>query len=51
MSSIQPDRFHKLVKQDIKKADLLLIMGTSLQVQPVSLIPEVSLPSIIYQLR
>ncbi|KAG7343400.1 silent information regulator protein Sir2 [Nitzschia inconspicua] len=35
-----PDRFHRLVQQDIPKADLLLVMGTSLQVAPVSLIPD-----------
>ena len=36
----QPDRFHKLLRQDVNEADLLLIMGTSLQVSPVSLIPN-----------
>ena len=35
-----PDRFHKLLKKDIPKADLLLVMGTSLQVAPVSMIPD-----------
>mmetsp|Transcript_37511 Transcript_37511/g.90993 ORF Transcript_37511/g.90993 Transcript_37511/m.90993 type:complete len:192 (+) Transcript_37511:2882-3457(+) len=35
-----PDRFHKLLRKDVKEADLLLIMGTSLQVAPVSLIPN-----------
>jgi len=35
-----PNRFHRLVKQDMKKADLLLVMGTSLQVAPVSMIPS-----------
>jgi len=35
-----PDRFHRLLKQDIPKADLLLVMGTSLNVAPVSMIPE-----------
>lgn len=29
-----PDRFHKLVKQDFPKCDLLIIMGTSLKVYP-----------------
>jgi NAD-dependent SIR2 family protein deacetylase len=33
-----PDRFHNLLPKDIAKADLLLIMGTSLQVAPVLLI-------------
>lgn len=37
---LQPDRFHRLLKTDMKQADLLLIMGTSLQVAPVSLIPN-----------
>jgi NAD-dependent SIR2 family protein deacetylase len=35
-----PARFHRLLKDDIKKADLLLVMGTSLQVAPVSMIPD-----------
>jgi hypothetical protein len=34
-----PDRFHRLLQEDLPKADLLLVMGTSLQVAPVSLIP------------
>jgi len=29
-----PSRYHKLVKQDTKKADLLIVMGTSLMVGP-----------------
>ncbi|KAL7520829.1 hypothetical protein ACHAWX_005532 [Stephanocyclus meneghinianus] len=35
-----PSRYHRLVKQDTKKADLLLVMGTSLMVGPVNMIPE-----------
>jgi NAD-dependent SIR2 family protein deacetylase len=35
-----PNRFHKLVQPDLQQADLLLILGTSLQVAPVSMIPE-----------
>jgi len=35
-----PDRFHRLLKKDIPKADLLLVMGTSLKVAPVSMIPN-----------
>ena len=35
-----PDRFHKLLRMDVLKADLLLVMGTSLQVAPVSMIPN-----------
>mmetsp|Transcript_17608 Transcript_17608/g.24769 ORF Transcript_17608/g.24769 Transcript_17608/m.24769 type:complete len:357 (-) Transcript_17608:706-1776(-) len=35
-----PSRFHKLLRKDLAKTDLLLIMGTSLMVAPVSLIPE-----------
>ena len=34
-----PARFHKLLRPDVQKAELLLVMGTSLQVAPVSLIP------------
>ena len=32
--------YHNTLEQDIKKCDLLLIMGTSLQVEPVSSIPK-----------
>ena len=35
-----PDRFHKLLRTDVQKADFLLVMGTSLQVAPVSMIPN-----------
>jgi len=35
-----PDRFSKLIKKDVRNADLLLVMGTSLKVAPVSMIPE-----------
>jgi NAD-dependent SIR2 family protein deacetylase len=44
-----PDRFHQLLKKDLKQADLLLIMGTSLQVAPVSQIPNmVSCPRVLF---
>eukprot|EP00808_Paulinella_micropora_P014381 g65123.t1 len=29
-----PDRFHRLIREDFPKCDLLIVMGTSLQVQP-----------------
>jgi len=35
-----PTRFSKLLHKDLKNTDLLLVMGTSLMVTPVSLIPE-----------
>lgn len=35
-----PDRYSRLLRKDLGKADLLLIMGTSLMVAPVSLIPQ-----------
>lgn len=35
-----PVRFGKLLHHDLNSADLLIVMGTSLQVTPVSLIPE-----------
>lgn len=35
-----PHKFHTALPRDMKQADLLLIMGTSLQVAPVSLIPN-----------
>jgi NAD-dependent SIR2 family protein deacetylase len=35
-----PDRFHKLVKKDVRDADLLIVMGTSLMVSPVCQIPD-----------
>lgn len=35
-----PDRFHRLVKKDVREADLLIVMGTSLMVAPVCQIPD-----------
>lgn len=35
-----PDRFHALLSKDVEKADLCIIMGTSLQVPPTAYIPE-----------
>jgi len=35
-----PGRYHKLVKRDTKKADLLIVMGTSLMVGPVNMLPD-----------
>jgi NAD-dependent SIR2 family protein deacetylase len=35
-----PDRFHSLWRGDTKSADLCLILGTSLQVAPVSMLPD-----------
>lgn len=35
-----PDRFSHLLPRDLEKADLMLVMGTSLQVAPVSMIPS-----------
>lgn len=35
-----PSKYHIMVKQDVKKADLLIVMGTSLMVGPVNMIPE-----------
>lgn len=35
-----PSRFHRLLKPDMTKADLLIVLGTSLMVAPVSMIPE-----------
>lgn len=35
-----PERFHSLVGKDAAKADLCIVMGTSLQVAPVSMIPD-----------
>ena len=35
-----PARYMRLLPRDLKEADLLLIMGTSLQVAPVSMIPD-----------
>ena len=34
-----PERFHSLHEADVRVADLLIVMGTSLQVQPVSNLP------------
>lgn len=35
-----PERFHSLLSPDLRKADLCLVLGTSLQVAPVSMIPD-----------
>jgi len=35
-----PDRFHALLKNDKHYADLMIVLGSSLKVAPVSLIPE-----------
>jgi NAD-dependent SIR2 family protein deacetylase len=35
-----PERFHTLLSQDVEEVDLLLVIGTSLQVAPVSHIPQ-----------
>mmetsp|Transcript_15082 Transcript_15082/g.27394 ORF Transcript_15082/g.27394 Transcript_15082/m.27394 type:complete len:361 (-) Transcript_15082:660-1742(-) len=36
-----PMAYHRMVKKDTKKADLLIVMGTSLMVGPVNMIPEI----------
>jgi NAD-dependent SIR2 family protein deacetylase len=44
-----PDRFHSLLQDDVESADLLFVMGTSLQVAPVSLIPQmVNCPRVLF---
>eukprot|EP01110_Echinostelium_bisporum_P009099 TRINITY_DN3232_c0_g1_i1.p1 TRINITY_DN3232_c0_g1~~TRINITY_DN3232_c0_g1_i1.p1 ORF type:complete len:251 (+),score=48.26 TRINITY_DN3232_c0_g1_i1:110-754(+) len=35
-----PDRFDHCLFADVKKIDLLLVMGSSLQVKPVALVPD-----------
>jgi NAD-dependent SIR2 family protein deacetylase len=35
-----PPRFHTLLQQDKHKTDLVIVLGSSLKVAPVSLIPE-----------
>lgn len=35
-----PDRFHNLLRKDVEQVDLLIVIGTSLQVAPVSHIPN-----------
>mmetsp|Transcript_5114 Transcript_5114/g.7123 ORF Transcript_5114/g.7123 Transcript_5114/m.7123 type:complete len:323 (-) Transcript_5114:141-1109(-) len=39
-----PDRFHKLLRVDMLMADLLIVVGTSLMVAPVSMIPDMVQP-------
>jgi NAD-dependent SIR2 family protein deacetylase len=42
-------RFHQLLKKDLNQADLLLIMGASLQVAPASQIPNMaSCPRVLF---
>lgn len=44
-----PARFCALLKDDIRKADLMIILGTSLQVAPVSAIPSmVDCPRVLF---
>ena len=44
-----PDRFYKLLQDDVAKADCMLILGTSLQVAPVSTIPQmVNCPRVLF---
>jgi NAD-dependent SIR2 family protein deacetylase len=35
-----PDSFRAHIRQDVKEADLLIVMGSSLRVQPVALVPR-----------
>lgn len=37
-----PETFRTFIKQDVKEADLLIVMGSSLRVQPVALVPRTS---------
>mmetsp|Transcript_36826 Transcript_36826/g.62679 ORF Transcript_36826/g.62679 Transcript_36826/m.62679 type:complete len:378 (-) Transcript_36826:321-1454(-) len=46
-----PTIFHRNVKKDMKKADLLIVMGTSLMVGPVNMIPEMvskTIPRVLF---
>ena len=44
-----PDRFYKLLQDDVAQADCMLILGTSLQVAPVSTIPQmVNCPRVLF---
>jgi len=36
-----PTRFGRMIQSDLREADMLIVMGTSLKVAPVSLIPEI----------
>jgi len=36
-----PSRFGRMIQSDLREADMLIVMGTSLKVAPVSLIPEI----------
>lgn len=44
-----PESFHRQLREDKTKADLLIVMGSSLKVRPVSLIPD-TLPSSVPQI-
>lgn len=37
-----PAKFHKSLKRDMQNADLLIVMGTSLMVSPVNMIPDMA---------
>lgn len=44
-----PDSFHEAMAEDKSKCDLLLVIGSSLKVRPVALIPS-SLPAEVPQI-
>lgn len=46
-----PETFRTHVKQDVKEADLLIVMGSSLRVQPVALVPRTSTNLTLFPLQ
>lgn len=39
-----PEAFHRAMKQDKDEVDLLIVIGSSLKVRPVALIPSMCQP-------
>lgn len=46
-----PEMFHRAMKQDKDEVDLLIVIGSSLKVRPVALIPSTFCSSYVHELR
>lgn len=46
-----PETFHRAMKQDKDEVDLLIVIGSSLKVRPVALIPSTFCSSYVHELN
>lgn len=46
-----PEQFHRAMKYDKNEVDLLIVIGSSLKVRPVALIPSKWLSLVIFSLQ